>query len=134
MYCVEAAISLPRPMLDINIPGNQTKVQCIYAGGFAHPAQKTPVTVWNDAVCGTKDVKITISEGVEFPEGLGCGGGQRYAYTVIPHPICLGKTIYIGRNSTVNPIAAAIRYRVETVGTVNPLSILGIYPLSAPMR
>ena len=67
--------------VDINISGNQTKVQCLYAGGFANPAQKTPVTTWNDAVCGTKDVKITISEGVELPEGLGCGGGQGYAYT-----------------------------------------------------
>ena len=68
-------------VVDINVSGNQTKVQCIYAGGFANPAQKTPVTVWNDAVCGTKDVKITISEGVELPEGLGCGGGQGYTYT-----------------------------------------------------
>lgn len=68
-------------VVDINVSGNQTKVQCIYAGGFASPAQKTPVTVWNDAVCGTKDVKITISEGVELPEGLGCGGGQGYTYT-----------------------------------------------------
>ena len=67
--------------VDINISGNGTKVQCIYAGGFAHPAQKTPVAVWNDAVCGTKDVKITITEGVELPEGLGCGGGQGYTYT-----------------------------------------------------
>ena len=67
--------------VDINISGNQTKVQCLYAGGFANPAQKTPVTTWNDAVCGTKDVKITISEGVELPEGLGCGGGQGYTYT-----------------------------------------------------
>ena len=33
---------------------------------------------------------------------------------------------YIGRNSTVNPIAAAMRYKVETVGTVSPRSILEI--------
>ena len=33
---------------------------------------------------------------------------------------------HIGRNSTVSPIAAAMRYKVETVGTVSPLSILEI--------
>lgn len=42
--------------------------------------------------------------------------------------------LHAGRSSTVIPMAEAILYNVATVGTVSPLSILEIYPLSAPIR
>ena len=59
--------------------------------------------------------KARACESLGFVHKKGCA-------RVLTQPLCF----YAGRNSTVSPIAAAIRYRVDTVGTVRPLSILEI--------
>lgn len=64
----------------IKITGTDTKVQCLYAGGVGYPATKKLVRTWDEAVCGTKDVEINITDAT-LTEGLGCGGGQGYTYT-----------------------------------------------------
>lgn len=66
--------------ISINISGKSTKIQCLYAGGFANPVATQLVNKWDDAVCGAQNVEITITDAT-FVEGLGCGGGQGYAYT-----------------------------------------------------
>lgn len=69
--------------VSINISGSEEKkvtVECLYAGGFGYPATSSLIDNWDNAVCGTKIVNMTISNAV-FPAGIGCGGGQAYTYT-----------------------------------------------------
>lgn len=66
--------------VSVQIIGKDTKIQCLYAGGFGYPAAKKLVRTWEEAVCGAKEVEINITDAT-LEEGLGCGGGQGYAYT-----------------------------------------------------
>lgn len=95
----------------IKITGTNTKVQCLYAGGVGYPATKKLVRTWEEAVCGTKEVEINITDAT-LTEGLGCGGGQGYTYTgkstVIINKAILGSFYGTLANGYANDINATL--------------------------